>query len=382
MIPNIYYCVGNEIIFNDLLAKYCGYVTKQPIEFVLHDQEYDKLNWLEEPKESFDELMATHARNLRNRYERVVLLWSGGTDSHTIYNTFVRNDLHIDEIVIFHNDQYEPWNSTQYVKWMQANHKDPTTKITARPRFDPEAKQRIVTNEDWLFQNQSLVAKFAMGTADSVMWDYCAEQHQGHTWCLISGFEQPRVYIKDGKYYANQIGSVFKPVMGFDNMECFYTEPRLAVKQAHMARRALQQLSLKSQSVDRFNAAYQANDAHHMRYMSAHGYASWSRLLGRHPEVIPNNSWRHKRLEYMFEFEPVTLEKIDSTLTRGYDVGLNDLVVADAMVAKTFEQGIKNLLLERDFCRHLSETATMPRANLLGKSAGAAVYSKSYCLSN
>jgi hypothetical protein len=382
MIPNIHYRVGNEIIFNDILAKHRGYTTQQPIEFVLRDQEYDQLNWLKEPHESFDELMLAHARNLRNRYERVVLLWSGGTDSHTIYNTFVRNNIHIDEIVVFHNDQYEPWNSSRYIKWLQDNHTDATTKITARARFDPEAKQQIVCNEDWIFQNQALVAKFALGTADAVMWNYCAEQNSGHTWCLISGFEQPRVYVKAGKYYANQIANVFKPVMGFDNMECFYTEPALAVKQAHMAKRALQQLSVKNKFTDRVNAAYQTNDAHHMKYMSAHGYAAWSRLVGRHPEAIPGMSWRHKRLEYAFEFEPVTVDQVDGVLTRGYDQGLADLVAADSAVAKTFEQGIKNLLLERDFCRHLTETAVMPRANLLGKSAGAAVYSKSYRISD
>ena len=375
MIPAIYYRVNGRVIFNDLLARYESYTTGSPIEFCLHDHEYDQLNWTQEPVEDFDTLMTRHAIDLRNTYQRIVLLWSGGTDSHTIYNIFVRNNLHIDEIIIFHNDRYEPWNSTQYIKWMQVNHKDPNTKITARPRFDPVAKQQIVNNEDWLFQNQALVAKFAMGTADSVMWNYCAEQNSGHTWCLISGFEQPRVYTKDGKYYANQIGSVFKPVMGFDNMECFYTAPVLALKQAHMAKRILEATKIR-------HFMHRNEDGRvMMRYRSAHGYAAWSRLIGRHPEVFPGNSWRHKQLESQFDSEPVAPNLIDFDLTRGYDTGLADLVTADVKVAKLFEQGIKNLLLEKDFCQHLVDTGSITNANVLGRSAGAEIYSKSYCLS-
>jgi len=382
VIPPIYYRVGSEVIFNDILAKHRSFTTKQPIEFVCRTDEYDQLDWTKEPTESFEQLMDQHAINLRNKYERIVLLWSGGTDSHTIYNVFVRNNLHIDEIVIFHNDQYEPWNSTQYVKWMQDNHKDPATKITARPRFDPEAKKQIVTNEDWILQNKALVIKFAMGVADSVMWDYCAEQHQGHTWCLVTGLEQPRVFTQNGKYYTNHIGSVFRFVMGFSNMECFYTEPVLALKQAHMAKRALERLALKDKFTEKDNNQYQTNEAHHLRFNSDHSYTAWSRIIGRHPEAIPGNSYRHKRLEYLFEFEPVTPDKIDSTLSRGFDTGLADLITADVAVAKTFEQGIRNLLLEKDFCRHLSETGVATNPNILGKNAGAAVYSKTYCLSN
>ena len=371
MIPKIYYQVNGRIIFNELLARYESYTTGAPVEFHLHDAEYDQLDWTQEPVESFDELMLRHAQRLRNQYERVVLLWSGGTDSHTIYNTFVRNNLHIDEIVIFHNDRYEPWNSTEYIRWMQTNHPDATTKITARARFDPEAKKQIVNNEDWIFQNQALVGKFAMGTADTVMWNYCAEQNAGYTWCLISGFEQPHVYFKAGRFYATHIGSVFKPVMGFDNMECFYTEPLLALKQAHMARRILE-------SVQR-----RPNGEHDimMRYASSHGYTAWSRLIGRHEEAIPGMSWRHKQLERAFDTEPARPDAIDSELTRAYDVGLKDLITADVAVAKLFEQGIKNLLLERDFCQHLIDTGARANANVLGRSAGADIYSKSYCLS-
>ena len=143
MIPKIYYQVNGRIIFNELLARYESYTTGAPVEFHLHDAEYDQLDWTQEPVESFDELMLRHAQRLRNQYERVVLLWSGGTDSHTIYNTFVRNNLHIDEIVIFHNDRYEPWNSTEYIRWMQTNHPDATTKKTAR--FDKTSRKSVVS---------------------------------------------------------------------------------------------------------------------------------------------------------------------------------------------------------------------------------------------
>jgi hypothetical protein len=372
---SIYFRVNNKIIFNQVLARYESFVSKKPIEFVCHDELDDQMNWLQEPAESLDQLMDRHAFNLRNKYEKLVLLWSGGTDSHTIYNVFKRNNIHIDEIIFFAGDQFEPWLTDRYMDWLRENHSDPLTKITVKHRFDPASKQQIVTGEDWIFQNITMIPKIVSGICDPVMWEYCAEQYSGSTWCLITGHEQPRVFSKNNKYYACQNSVFFIPCMGFQNIECFYTEPQLALKQSHMIKRMLK-LRINA-NVSNINLD---PDGKKFKDSSNATYVAWQRALGRHIEVLPGMSWSHKGIERKFESLPVNPLNMDGELSRGYDLALDLLLKKDDDMAKTFVQGIKNLLLEKDFYNHLVETSASPVNNIIGKHAGAPIYSKPFCI--
>lgn len=365
----IYFRVNGKIIFNSLLAKHESFTSKKPIEFICHDDQYNQLTWLNEPAESFDQLMDQHAARLRNKYQKLILLWSGGTDSHTIYNVFKRNSIHIDEIVVFVGDEFEPWNSIKYVEWLKTHHYDPTTKITVKHRFDPIAKQKIVNNEDWLFQNIVMIPKMVVGTADPIMWDYCEQQYGGVSWGLIIGLEQPRVFLKDGLYYSCHDSKHFVNVMGFSNIECFYTEPNLALKQSHMIKRML-----------KIRANPNDPDGFKFKSLSNSCYTAWQQGLGRHEEAIPGMSYAHKQAESKFESEPVTLAAIDGDLSRGYDLALNALLSKDNAMAKVFVGGIKNLLLEKEFCRYLTETSKDHSGSLIGKNIGAPVYSKAFCI--
>ena len=71
---------------------------------------------------------------------------------------------------------------------------------------------------------------------------------------------------------------------------------------------------------------------------------------------------------------------IDGELSRGYDVALDLLLTKDDDMAKMFVQGIKNLLLEKDFHNHLVETSVVPFSSMIAKDAGGPIYSKPFCI--
>jgi hypothetical protein len=366
--PPIYFRVNNKIIFNQILAKYESFVSKKPIEFVCHNELYDQMNWLQEPAESIDQLMDRHAFNLRNKYEKLVLLWSGGTDSHTIYNVFKRNNIHIDEIIYFAGDffsggtEFDTGISNQYVEWLQKNHYDPLTKITVRNRFDLAAKQQIVNSEDWILQNITMMPQMASGIGDPVMWNYCAEQYSNTKWCLVVGVEQPRVFFQNSKYYSCFDSFYFLSFIGFQNAECFYTEPQLALKQSYIIKRMLKKRFLT-------NICNATIDPDGLKFKSMNNgtYVSWQRTLGRHQEVLPGLSWQHKYMIGKFDQQPINPLDIDGNLSCEFDLTLDSLLKKNDTTAKVFTQGIKNLLLEKDFCNHLLETSTKPDNNIVGK---------------
>lgn len=66
-----------------------------------YDKPFSKYDWSVEPSETFEQLKAERARQLRDQYNYLRLYASFASDSGTMINAFVNNNLHIDEIVNF-----------------------------------------------------------------------------------------------------------------------------------------------------------------------------------------------------------------------------------------------------------------------------------------
>lgn len=66
--------------------------------FNFHDAEYAKFDWNVEPSESLDQLYLKRALELRNKYDYLVLHYSGGSDSNNVLETFVKHGIPLDEI--------------------------------------------------------------------------------------------------------------------------------------------------------------------------------------------------------------------------------------------------------------------------------------------
>ena len=61
---------------------------------------FDNLDWTIEPEETFAELCKERALRIRDSYSHVALSFSGGSDSYYILDTFLRNNIKLDEIII------------------------------------------------------------------------------------------------------------------------------------------------------------------------------------------------------------------------------------------------------------------------------------------
>jgi hypothetical protein len=62
---------------------------------------FRNINLYNEPEETLQELYLQRAIQLRSDYDYVTLFYSGGADSHCILETFMLNNIFIDEIVIY-----------------------------------------------------------------------------------------------------------------------------------------------------------------------------------------------------------------------------------------------------------------------------------------
>lgn len=74
--------------------------TGKSIYFYYYDHVYSKLDWKVEPPESLDYYYKEQALRLREKYDYLILCYSGGFDSTNILETFYYNGIPLDKIVI------------------------------------------------------------------------------------------------------------------------------------------------------------------------------------------------------------------------------------------------------------------------------------------
>jgi hypothetical protein len=74
----------------------------EKVKLIIH-KNFDTFDWQKEPEDSFKEICKKRAEQIRSLYDYIVFYFSGGSDSITALNAFLKNDIPIDEIVIYTN---------------------------------------------------------------------------------------------------------------------------------------------------------------------------------------------------------------------------------------------------------------------------------------
>jgi hypothetical protein len=97
-----FYEVGEEKFYSKLDAIKFSIDQSLPVTWNYNKEIFEQVNWTIEPEKSIQELYLERARALRKKYDYLVVMFSGGADSTTILDTFIDNDIYIDEIQVLH----------------------------------------------------------------------------------------------------------------------------------------------------------------------------------------------------------------------------------------------------------------------------------------
>ena len=352
------YQVGETNFYNIFLAVWHAWKHDRPVKFYCFDHEFDQIDWTLEPESSLDELMTSHAHRLREQYDRLILLWSGGTDSHTIYNIFQRNEIHLDEILVCSSPQSRIVPENAHV-WLRKNHWDPTTRISRYDNHDTALRAIDIKDENWVWENRPDLLKY--GTIASPMAQkFLIEQyHSGTRWCAIEGYEKPRLVYKQGRWYHRQLASTFQAVMGLDFVEHFYLEPLIAVKQAHMVKRAV-----KKKITENRLPLYDGDWAESKWAWTKQGYREWATACGRHDEVNIGVSFDQKNAN--IDFDRITLDSNNQwkNIDTRHDLRLLEDIQRGNPVANNFIKGFHNLATEKGFVDFLRQERWFRHADL------------------
>jgi hypothetical protein len=95
-----YYAADKALFSSKLPAVTHSKNTNNQLWYYYHDDVYKCVDWKTEPAESLNYYYIEQALRLREKYEYLILFYSGGYDSTNILETFHYNNIKIDKIVI------------------------------------------------------------------------------------------------------------------------------------------------------------------------------------------------------------------------------------------------------------------------------------------
>jgi hypothetical protein len=95
-----YYQVGNRVFNYRVRALQEATRTKQSVQWVFNNDVFSAMDWRTPLNVSLNEIYRIRAQQLRQKYDYLVLYFSGGADSTVVLQSFVNNNIKLDEIVV------------------------------------------------------------------------------------------------------------------------------------------------------------------------------------------------------------------------------------------------------------------------------------------
>jgi len=93
--------VGGRQFTSKFEALHHASINKQPVSFYYHDKVWLSVNRSLLGRQSLTSLYRERALQLREKYDHLVLHYSGGSDSHNILHTFLSNGIKLDEVNVW-----------------------------------------------------------------------------------------------------------------------------------------------------------------------------------------------------------------------------------------------------------------------------------------
>jgi hypothetical protein len=215
---------------------------------------WESLDFTKEPSESYEELKKQRALKLREKYKYIRLFFSGGSDSISALNAFLKNGIHLDEIVNYNRGSrryryIDPDNEVKlsaraYLESIK--HLIPNTKIT----------YKTMTGQDLVNYNISLdkAENDVIGFGEAAEFEFIPDHKHLYigtdpsTTCNLEGGQKPMLFLVNGGWY---FGTMDVCNIGFyNNAEEFFLDPedpRLFLKTVHR----LKEFAQTTKNIDR-----------------------------------------------------------------------------------------------------------------------------------
>ena len=257
------YKSNDKFFHNKIDAIFEANVSNKWVEWDYHDNIFNKHNWGVDPPVALEEIYKQRALQLRDAYDYLVLFYSGGVDSWYILNTFIKNNIHLDEIYM-----YGPFAAEEKIYDQLGLDRSPGYYTREIRQSLPLLKKLVgernikINVFDW--------TRHIIKAADDRDWFYTAGvrfdptcmvrskfhkifrehsemRHKGKKVGFVYGIDKPRLIRDDASIYFAFLDVIFttsvlptNDILGefYENDEFFYwtpNMPELSIKMSHVA---------------------------------------------------------------------------------------------------------------------------------------------------
>jgi hypothetical protein len=269
-----YYAVDNIEFESKIQACIFASTHNKPVYWNFNNEVFSNYNWSIEPEKTLDELYDIRTKQLRETYDYIIISYSGGADSHNIVESFLRQGLHIDELLI--NTMSE--GNSNFMPILKENKSSENSAASEHvlqtiPRLkeiqnrSPSTKISIVDMTNFLFSffnsygDASWIEtkREGLNPLNVTRYNYLyfsdvrKQFDKDKKIAIILGVEKPRTYIhsETDEFYirfndrAANVASVSDFVKEYPNstVEYFYWSPDsidILCKQAHVIKKYLE----------------------------------------------------------------------------------------------------------------------------------------------
>ena len=272
-----YYRIGKYKTYSKVEAIEAGQRLNIFPEWIFNDVEFGCYDWTVEPSESLEELYRRRAQQIRDTYDYVVIMYSGGADANNMLDSFVDNGIPFEEIATLNYLSADPdptsyFNAELYqvaypriaqlrALGLQFCHRD----------IDLSQITQQVLDDDHLRLNRAYLSNTHWGTnhfSKSYIRETVPEYRRiidsGRRLVFLWGGEKPRLFVEQGRFcmrFLDQLDHCVPTRTQIENRdweydELFYWAPEcvdMVCKQAHVLKRFVTQhrIDMNSHDVDR-----------------------------------------------------------------------------------------------------------------------------------
>lgn len=247
MIP-FYWKVGDEIYYNDVSAYLAGTSKNIHPEFKISTIQDGPL-WQKEPPESVFTYMDRVSNHIAKNYEKITLLYSGGTDSHTILESFIRCGIKKVNIVMDNTEEHSNDSDRAAINkittdLLKSKYKFIFTELgyTFSDHTEKDNLWKSLTNDEMYERLHSYKGSWVTSIAPahgSSRYPASLYKSDDKKTAIVWGYEKPMISIYDGWFCWVATDRVadyrnLGPNSNFDNIFFYYSDavPELQVKLA------------------------------------------------------------------------------------------------------------------------------------------------------
>lgn len=215
-----YYLVGWKKFYNKTLALLESKKTGYDIIWIFNDDVYGRINWTIPIETPLMEIYKNRALQLREKYDYLVLYYSGGADSTNALHAFIDNNIFIDEIIMHlpepvqktFNDKDKSnlnyYSEVEYAAIVHLkkykNNIHPNTKIKLQD-FSKTGIE-LLNNDNWVESSPLGLSVSISGILRQITQEYDSHYlkilDSGKHTAYILGIDKPLVWYDGTDYYA------------------------------------------------------------------------------------------------------------------------------------------------------------------------------------